>query len=150
MVYFVNICEGTAIRKIVTNILNSPALDRLRNWPNFKVLFLQRKAMLLQELFWPAGEKRKKKIEVWQYQRNRTLPKLDVWPNVILAGFIYHLVHHLGSVTKTNKPALGRVGRIRVEKHELNWKSKLFNDQSKWSKWDSSRPVCFNFWKVFY
>ena len=47
---------------------NSPALDRLRNWPNFKVLFLQRKAMLLQELFWQAGEK-----EIWKYDNNKEI-----------------------------------------------------------------------------
>ena len=149
MVYFVNICEGTGIRKIVTNILRI-----FLHWTGYvtdlfyKVLFLQRKAMRLRELFWPAGEKRKKKNGIMTISKKCVpYPKSDVWPNVILAGFVYHLVHHLGSVTKTNKPALGRVGRIRVEKTmktklklSLNYLRIKVNDQNIW---DSSRPVCF-------
>ena len=123
MVYFVNICEGTGIRKIVTNILKI-----LLRWTGYvtdqisQSVVLAKKSNAFARVVLTGRWKKGKKNEVWQYQRNRTLRKLDVWPNVIFVGFIYYSVHHLGSVTKTNKPALGRVGRIRVEKQwKLNW-----------------------------
>ena len=84
-----------------------------------------------------------------KYQRNRTLPKLDVWSHVILAGFIYHLVHHLGSVTKTNKSALGRVGRIRVEKQWTKLKFSLNYLRIKVNDQNETPLVLFAFMKLF-
>ena len=97
-------------------------MDRLRNWPNFKVWFLQRKAMLLQELFWPAGEKRKKNWSM-TISKKSYLTKVRCLTKRYLCWLHLPLgPSSLGSVTKTNKPALGRVGRIRVEKQwKLNW-----------------------------
>ena len=144
MVYFVNICEGTGIRKIVTNILKI-----LLRWTGYVTDQISKCC--------PCKEKQcfckncsDRQVEVWQYQRNRTLAKLDVWPNVMLAGFIHHLVHHLGSATKTNKPALGRVGRIRVGKQWTKLKFSLNYLRMKVNVQNETPLVLFAFMKIFW